>query len=89
MAGRVRTYVIDFKFENELSASCVIKGGVPEGSRIFPIAFVAHINVLNLVLNDSDKNDHESGTNEDKIDEDLTLFMDDTTLSELINVREL
>ena len=89
LAGRVRTYVIDFKFENELSASCVIKGGVPQGSRIFPIAFVAHINGLNLVLNDSDKNDHKSGTNEDNIDEDLTLFMDDTTLSEVINVREL
>ena len=29
------------KLENELSASCVIKGGNPQGSRIGPIAFVA------------------------------------------------
>ena len=40
------------KFENELSASCVIKGGVPQGSRIGPVAFVAHINILNSILND-------------------------------------
>ena len=56
------------KFENELSASCVIKGGVPQGSRIGPIAFVVHMNRLNSILNDSDKNDHRSGTNEEKAD---------------------
>ena len=76
------------KSGNELSASCVIKGGIPQGSRIGPIAFVSHINGLNSILNDADKNDHRSGTNEDNINEDLTLFMDDTTLSEDINVRD-
>ena len=51
------------KFENELFASCVIKRGVLHGGRIGPIAFVAHINGLNSILNDYDKNDHKWGTN--------------------------
>ena len=72
------------KFENELSASCVIKERVLQGSRIGPIAFVIHNNGLNSILT----NDRRSETSEDNIDEDLTLFMDDTTLSEVINVRD-
>ena len=63
------------KFENELSASCVIKGGVPQGNRIGPIAFVTHINGLN-----TDENDHRSRTNDNNKDKDLTLFMDDIPL---------
>ena len=67
------------KFENELSASCVIKERVLQGSRIGPIL----TNERSILTNDS-----RSETSEDNIDEDLTLFIDDTTLSEVINVRD-
>ena len=38
------------RFGNELSTSCMINGGVPQGSRIGPIAFVVHINGLKAVI---------------------------------------
>ena len=34
------------RFGNELSTSCMINGGVTQGGRIGPIAFVVHINGL-------------------------------------------
>ena len=75
---------------NELSTSCIINGGVPQGSRIGPIAFVVHINGLKAVIKDTESSliNSSNDDNDDDCDDDLTLFMDDTTLSEVINVRD-
>ena len=74
-------------FGNELSTSCIINGGVPQSSRIGPIAFVVHINGLKAVIKDTDSSliNSSNDDNDDDCDDDLTLFVDDTTLSEVIN----
>ena len=57
------------------------KGGFPQGSKPGPIAFIIKINQLPLVTHN---------VSEDACDaieeEDTTMFMDDTTLSEVINI---
>ena len=61
------------------STSCFknINAGVPQGSKISPIAFITKINKLpDLAL--TDKN---SGK------EHVSVFMDDTTLSEILNIN--
>jgi uncharacterized spore protein YtfJ len=65
------------KFRNEFSQEARVKGGVPQGSKIEPIAFIIHINDLPLII---------SPINQE--DEDISLFMDDTTLSEVIDITQ-
>ena len=63
--------------ENTLSDPVNIKGGVPQGSKIGPLAFVIHINDLPSVI-------HSPEDNSDSV----SMFMDDTTMSEVISVSE-
>jgi hypothetical protein len=63
------------KFRNEFSQEARVKGGVP--SKIGPIAFIIHINDLPFII---------SPVNPE--DEDISLFMDDTTLSEVIDITQ-
>lgn len=67
------------KYGNEYSDVENARGGVPQGSKIGPIAFIVHINQLPLtILHDR--------TTPDICEEDITMFMDDTTLSEVVDV---
>ena len=66
-------------FENVLSDSVKIKGGVPQGSKIVPPAFVIHINDLPSVIHSSENNNN---------DDSSSMFMDDTTLFEIMSVSE-
>jgi hypothetical protein len=65
------------KFRNEFSQEARVKGVVPQGSKIGPIAFIIHINDLPLII-----------TPVNPEDEDISLFMDDTTLSEVIDITQ-
>ena len=65
------------KFRNEFSQEAQVKGGVPQGSKIGPIAFIIHINDLPLII---------SPVNPEY--KDISLFMDDTTLSEVIDITQ-
>ena len=71
-------------FQGDQSDLKIIKGGVPQGSKLGPIAFIIKINQLPVVtaLNAQERS---SDAAEDK---DTVLFMDDTTLSEVINVSK-
>ena len=62
----------------------MINGGVPQGSRIGPLAFV-YINGLEGAVSTYSES---SQTNSSISANDLTLFMDDSTLSEVMNVRD-
>lgn len=54
----------------------------PQSSLIGPLAFIVNIDSLQTMTNE----DRNNGINVNNNDEDLTLFVDDTTLSEVINV---
>ena len=75
------------RFGDQYCKSSVINGGVPQGSRIGAIAFIIHINALHAVIKDFENNSTESSLESDNND-DLTMFMDDTTLSEVLNVGD-
>ena len=78
------------KFGKEESGFQHINGGVPQGSKVAPVAFVIHINklpeaikeVLNLQLPRERQNDDYV-----IIDDDTILFMDDSTTYEVIDVH--
>jgi hypothetical protein len=63
------------KVGNTFSDPAYIKGGA-QGSKIGPLAFIVHINDLPSVVQSSD--DDNSDT--------VSMFMDDTTMSEVLNV---
>ena len=66
---------------NQKSECKSLKGGIPQGSILGPLAFIIKINQLaNVVKTPSD--DHNAGSKQ----EDIVIFMDDTTLSEVIDV---
>ena len=69
-------------FHGEQSDCKRIKGGVPQGSMLSPIAFIIKINQLptSIIPNNQDQ---ISNTVENQ---DVAMFMDDTTLSEVIDV---
>lgn len=75
------------KYGSEVSDRLEVHGGVPQGSRIGPVAFIVHINGLPLVLKESERtyNDDVPKGNEDE--DDVTIFMDDTTISEIIDIK--
>ena len=61
------------RFGNELSTSCIINGGVSQGSRIGQIAFVVHINGLKAVIKDTESSliNSSNDDNDDDCDDDL------------------
>ncbi len=65
------------KVGNTFSDPAYIKGGVPQGSKIGPLAFIVHINDLPSVVQSSDDNS-----------DTVSMFMDDTTMSEVLNVSD-
>ena len=65
------------KFGKEYSQEVQEKGGVPQGSKIGLILFVIHINDFILAI--SQGNSQE---------EDITLFMDDSTISEVFDMSQ-
>ena len=71
-------------FHGEQSDCRRIKGGVPQGSKLGPIAFIIKINQLptSIIPNNQDQ------TCNAVEDQDVVMFMDDTTLSEVINVSD-
>ena len=52
-----------------------VYGGIPEGSKIGPLAFVIKINSLEQVCLENDSNM-------------VVIYMDDTTLSEILDVSQ-
>ena len=75
------------KFGSELSDGLAVHGGVPEGNRIGPVAFIVHINCLPLVLKQPEINHGDVSEVSDDSDDDVTIFMDDTTISEIIDIK--
>ena len=65
------------KFGKEYSQEVQVKGGVPQGIKIGPSLFAIHINDLPLAI--SKGNCQE---------EDITLFMDDSTISEVFDLSQ-
>ena len=68
-------------FRNQKSECKTIKGGILQGSILGPLAFIIKINQLsNVVKTPSD--DQNTGSNQ----EEIGIFMDDTKLSQVIDV---
>ncbi len=65
------------KVGNTFSDPAYIKGGVPQSSKIGPLAFIVHINDLPSVVQSSYDNS-----------DIVSMFMDDTTMSEVLNVSD-
>jgi hypothetical protein len=63
------------KFGSELSDGLAVHGGVPEGNRIGPVAFIVHINCLPLVLKQPEINHGDVSEVSDDSDDDVTIFM--------------
>ena len=74
------------KFGNELSERDIIHGGVPQGSKIGPVAFIVHLNGLPSLLKQSEVSGEDFDGNDN--DDDVSIFMDDTTISEIINIKD-
>ena len=71
-------------FQGEQSDCKRIKGGVPQGSKLGPIAFIIKINQLPTFIIPNHQDQICNAVEE----QDVAMFMDDTTLSEVINVSD-
>ena len=71
-------------FQGERSDCKRIKGGVPRGSKLGPIAFIIKINQLPMSII---PNNYDQICNAVE-DQDVAMFMDGTTLSEVINISD-
>ena len=72
------------QFGKEVSDFVNVIGGVPQGSKLGPIAFVIKINMLPSVI----ERVAAQGVNDDVVvDEDTILFMHDTTSWEALDVH--
>ncbi len=71
------------KFGTQVSDRVAVNGGVPQGSRLGPVAFIVHINSLPSAL----KKPERTSDSEVSDDDDVTIFMNDTTISEIIDVK--
>ena len=77
------------KFGKEESGFHHINGGVPQGNKVAPVAFVVHINKLPQAIKDvlslqlpCERQNYDYVI----IDDDTILFMDDSTTYEVIDV---
>ena len=76
------------KYGSEISDKRIVHGGVPQGSKIGPVVFTVHfINDLPLVLKQPEITYSDDMTKCDNDDDDVTIFMDDTTVSEIIDIK--
>ena len=80
-----RTHVT--KYGSELSDKLSVHGGVPQGSKIGPAVFIVHINGLPLVLKQPAETTHNDDVQKKFKHDDVTIFMDDTTISEIIDIK--
>ena len=68
------------KFGTQVSDRVAVNGGVPQG----PVAFIVHINGLPSALKKPERTSDNEVSDDD---DDVTIFMDDTTISEIIDVN--
>ena len=71
-------------FINQKSECKSLKGGIPQGSKLGPLAFIKINQLLKANVVET-PNDDQNGRSDQK---DIVIFMDDTTLSEVIDVTE-
>ncbi len=73
------------KFGTQVSDRVAVNEGVPQGSRLGSVAFIVHINGLPSTLKKPERTTDNEVSDDD--DDDVTIFMDDTTISEIIDVK--
>ena len=81
-----RTQIIT-KYGSKVSDKRIVHGRVLQGSKIGPVAFIVHINGLPLMLKQSVITHSEDMQKSDEDDDDRTIFMDDTIISEIIDIK--